>query len=102
MTKLQFKSVASSLKDFEQAGFIDRFQVNGDRVLIMGSTVSYRPEELEILEVSRSEGASDPSEMSVVYAIEARDGRRGTIIDAYGAYGDAEIGQLVSKVKVRS
>lgn len=38
--------------------------------------------------------------MSVIYAIEARDGTRGTLTDAFGAYADAAVGALIDRVPV--
>ena len=38
--------------------------------------------------------------MSVIYAVETRDGTRGTLIDAYGSYADPAIGDLVRRMAV--
>ena len=46
----------------------------------------YKPEQLKIVKVYRFEGFSDPSDMSVIYVIEADDGVIGYTMDAYGAY----------------
>lgn len=52
----------------------------------------YQPDELEIIKVFRFEGVSDPSDMSVVYIIEANDGLQGYSLDAYGVYSEHEEG----------
>ena len=36
--------------------------------------------------------------MSIVYAIESRDGARGTLIDAFGTYSSPDIGTFVDAV----
>lgn len=48
----------------------------------------YRPDELTIIKVYRFEGASDPSDNSVIYVIEANDGTMGYTMDAYGVYSN--------------
>lgn len=48
----------------------------------------YQPEELEILKVFRFEGASDPSDTSILYVIRAHDGMTGYSLDAYGVYSN--------------
>ena len=54
----------------------------------IGSGKIYKPEDLRIIKVYRFEGESDPSDMSVIYVIEANDGLIGYSMDAYGAYSD--------------
>lgn len=48
----------------------------------------YQPEHLKIIRTYRFEGESDPSDSSILYLIEANDGRIGYSIDAYGAYSN--------------
>jgi hypothetical protein len=35
--------------------------------------------------------------MSVLYAVETNDGTKGTILDAYGTYADANLGEFLKK-----
>jgi hypothetical protein len=53
-----------------------------------GSGKTYKPEDLKIIRTYRFEGASDPSDNSILYVIEANDGLVGYSIDAYGAYSN--------------
>lgn len=48
----------------------------------------YKPEDLKIIKTYRFEGESDPSDSSIIYVIEARDGLIGYSMDAYGVYSD--------------
>lgn len=48
----------------------------------------YQPEDLKIIKTYRFEGESDPSDLSVIYLIEAKDGLTGYSLDAYGVYSD--------------
>jgi hypothetical protein len=45
----------------------------------------YKPEELTIIKTYRFEGDSNPSDMCIIYVIEANDGLIGYSMDAYGA-----------------
>lgn len=51
-----------------------------------GKGKSYQPEQLEIVKVYRFEGASDPSDMGILYILRTADGLVGYSLDAYGAY----------------
>jgi hypothetical protein len=48
----------------------------------------------------RFEGISNPDDMSILYAIETSDGRRGTLVDAYGFYSDDETGEFINQVEI--
>jgi hypothetical protein len=47
---------------------------------------SFKPQDLTIVKVFRFEGMTDPSDMSVIYLVEANDGSMGYIVDSYGVY----------------
>ena len=48
----------------------------------------YTPADLTIIKTYRFEGESDPSDSSILYVIEAKDGLIGYSIDAYGVYSN--------------
>jgi hypothetical protein len=47
----------------------------------------------------RFEGPSNPDDMSILYAIEANDGVKGTLVDAYGTYASPEVNQFILEVE---
>lgn len=53
-----------------------------------GSGKFYKAGDLKIIRTYRFEGASDPSDSTILYVIEANDGLIGYSIDAYGAYSN--------------
>jgi len=53
-----------------------------------GKGKGYNPEDLTIIKTFRFEGDSNPSDSSVLYIIEAKDGLIGYSIDAYGVYSN--------------
>jgi hypothetical protein len=52
------------------------------------------------MQVEHFAGVSDPDDMSVVYAIETRDGVRGTLTGAFGVYSDPDGGAFIAGVAV--
>ncbi|MFT3909805.1 MAG: hypothetical protein QM737_10300 [Ferruginibacter sp.] len=48
----------------------------------------YQPEDLKIIRTYRFEGDSDPADSSILYIIEANDGKVGYSLDAYGVYSN--------------
>ena len=50
----------------------------------------YQPEELKIIRTYRFEGESDPADSSILYLLEANDGKIGYSLDSYGAQTNHE------------
>lgn len=91
--------LAKKTNDLTKDGFTDQF------VLVDGGLKSserqkiYKPEDLKILKRWRFEGTSDPGDMDILYAIETNDGSKGSIVDGYGTYSDAELSEFMKCVK---
>ena len=94
-------TLAATLADLERRGFTDHFEAAGEEIRATERNRTFRTDELTIREVYRFEGISDPDDMSIVYAIEARDGTRGTLVDAFGVYANPEVGAVLARVPIR-
>lgn len=74
---------------------VDRLEKRGvaaftytDQGLTADKARFYRSADLQIVKVYRFEGASDPSDMSIVYVFETGDKTYGYSLNAYGVYDD--------------
>ena len=69
-----------------------------------GKGKKYNPEDLTIIKTYRFEGESDPSDSSILYIIEAKDGLHGYSMDAYGVYSnhadEGEYDNFIRKINV--
>ncbi len=101
MSVNQYRSVAEALAELSRRGFTANFEYLDDVFSAVDLGRSFEPEELTIVEHHRFEGASDPDDMAVVYAIESRDGIRGVLVDAFGVYANPRLGEFLRKVKIR-
>ena len=99
---LRYQTVAGAIDGLTQRGFTELFKaVNGGlRAVIAGRTLGAG--DLVIREFHRFEGISDPDDMAIVYALESRDGIRGTLTDAFGVYADPAISAAMSRIPFRS
>ena len=94
-------TMADATRDLDRRGFTAIFEPIGKALHVLGNEKLYQSAELTIVEHHRFEGASDPDEMSVVYAIEARDGTRGILVDAYGVYSNPDLSSFLKDVRMR-
>jgi hypothetical protein len=94
-------TLAGTLADLADRGFTAAFAVAGDGLRAAGTVRTFRAEDLTIREFHRFEGISDPDDMSIVYAIESRDGTRGTLVDAFGVYSNPAVTRVLERVPIR-
>lgn len=99
MEKENMSSMVSILEVLEENGYTTQFKATPKGLVSMVTHRTYHPHEIEINHFYRFEGESNPDDSSIVYAIETKDGMKGTLIDSYGAYSDPEISNFIKKVK---
>jgi len=99
--KEEERSLVSVENRLTKEGFTYDFQVTDGRLhtLDPNLTKSYAPEDVTIVDFYRFEGESNPDDMSILYAIEASDGVKGTISAAYGTYADGDTDDFLKKVE---
>jgi len=78
------------LTRLKEKGYGQELTITEEGAQFEGGERQYSPKQLTIIKVYRFEGASDPADMSVVYAMQADDGERGFLLNAYGPYSDQD------------
>jgi hypothetical protein len=94
------RDMSTVLKKMNEEGFTANFKVTEGHLECLDSNKMYEPSDLVVVNFYRFEGISDPSDNSILYAIEAGDGTRGTLMDAYGAYSDPDVEKFMKQVKI--
>lgn len=101
MKATPYSTVAEAVRGLQARGFQENFEVVADRLSGLDSGRQYRADEVTIVEHHRFEGMSDPDDLSVVYAIEAKDGSRGVLVDAYGVYASPQVSVFLKSVPIK-
>lgn len=94
------KSLSSVMNKAVEDGYKANFEATATGIKETESEKMYAPEDLQVVNFYRFEGASDPADNSILYIIEAPDGVKGTLVDAYGAYSDADVDKMIKKIPV--
>jgi hypothetical protein len=68
---------------------------------MLDSGRTFKADGLTIVEHYLFEGASDPDDMSVVYAIKIDNGLKGIVADAFGVYANPDLGGFLEKVTIQ-
>lgn len=93
------KTLSACTNQMKSEGYTEDFQVINDALTTYGEDNFYQPEDVRIVNFYRFEGTSDPGDNSVLYVIETRDGVKGTLVDAYGAYSDDAVSRFIVRVE---
>jgi hypothetical protein len=94
------ESERSALEALRTRGYTASFVVESGRLRLADGGRVFQPDEVTIREYRRFEGASDPDDMSIVYALESSDGIRGTLVDAFGVYASPGVTAVMDRVKM--
>ncbi len=97
--KTHMKTLSSCMNKLKEDGFKEEYVIKANILRSLDSGEGYTSDHVKILNFYRFEGESDPSDSSILYALETKDGKKGLLIDAYGAYADPDIGKFIVQVE---
>jgi hypothetical protein len=98
-------TLIETLEDLQAEGYTYDFNMTAHALEVHkddGICLTLSPEEFDIIKVYRFEGMTNPSDMSILYAIESKDGLKGTLVSSYGVYADAMSSEMIKKLDTRS
>jgi hypothetical protein len=93
------RTLSATVEDLARRGYTEHFGIAGGLLRALGGGQAFGPNEVAIKEYHRFEGDSDPDEMAIVYAIEAVNGTRGTLVDAFGVYSSPAVSAFLDRVR---
>ena len=94
-------TLTETIEKFRTKQFIHDFRIKENYLVCDDTEEKFSPEELIIERTGRYEGDSNPDDMSVIYAISAKTGTQGILIDAFGAYSNPAISEFIRNVPVK-
>jgi len=101
MSAKRYTNMVETIEELKKSGFTANFEFLDQTFRDVDTGRTFKADELTIVEHYRFEGASDPDDMSVVYAIESDAGPKGIVADAFGVYANPALGRFLEKVKIR-
>ena len=98
-------TLVETLESLQEQGYTYDFNMTAHSLEFHkddGIKLSLSPDDFDIVKVFRFEGMTNPSDMSILYAIESKDGLKGTLVSSYGVYADAMSAEMIKKLDTRS
>ncbi len=93
-----YDTVTEAIKDLKARGYTLDFNLQINALQCFNPDLNLEPEEFEIKETYRFEGATNPSDEEIVYAIESKDGNKGVFVNGYGPSADAVGAEMMKKL----
>ena len=97
--KDEMSSMVTVLNELTEAGYVTQFKASEKGLCSMSTQKVYKPKQVEIAHFYRFEGDSDPGDNAIIYAIETKDGEKGTLIDSFGPEGDRHVDCFIKEVQ---
>jgi len=85
MTRKHFNTLCEATNALAKEGYSADFIAGDTHIVDSKTKVEYTPKDLEIVGHHRFEGMSNPQDDTVIFALQASDGNRGTLIMSHSA-----------------
>lgn len=85
MDKHSFTTLSEAVNTLTSEGYKEDFEAVENSIIALYSKKEYQPKELVIVGSYRFEGMTNPSDQATVFALEASDGTKGTLVMSYSA-----------------
>ncbi len=98
-TTEDMKTLTLCLNRLIKDGYTEDFKATARGLMSLKTEKVYTPEQIKVVDFYRFEGASDPADNSILYAIETQDEVKGTLVDAFGPYADGKVDKFMKDVE---
>lgn len=98
MKERHFDTLSEATNELTKEGFKENFRSGKTKIIGNNSGKEYNPEDLSIVCTCRFDGMTNPEDDSVVFALEATDGNKGTLVMSYGADQGQNV-ELIKKIR---
>ena len=95
-----YTTVTDTLNTLKKEGYVLDFNLKSDCIECKTANMQLHPADFIIDKFFRFEGASNPDDSAIIYAISSKDGSKGTLIDAYGVYADSLTTEMIEKLTI--
>ena len=99
--KENYGTLSETINGLRKEGYTLDFNVAKKRILCHQTNTAFSPQNFEIDKVYRFEGASNPDDQAILYAISSvKFGLKGVLVNGYGISADEATDEIISKLKI--
>jgi quercetin dioxygenase-like cupin family protein len=95
-------TISEVLNQLKERGYTTDFNLGDNCLICHGNSLQLHPDEFVVDKHYRFEGATDPGDQAIVYAISSlKGGEKGVLVNGYGIYSDSMTDEMVNALKTR-
>ena len=95
-------TLSGTLNDLRKEGYVEDFNLQQTCLECRNGELKLFPDNFKVDKYYRFEGASNPSDQAIVYAISSdRYKLKGVLVNAYGIYSDPIADEMLQKLEMR-
>ncbi|PKA82090.1 hypothetical protein ATE92_0215 [Ulvibacter sp. MAR_2010_11] len=98
--KNSYSSLSVAIEALQKEGYTADFNLIEKGVECKKYKTQWEAGELEVTGFYRFEGMTDPGDNTILYLIETNDGKKGLLVDAYGADTGPVSSEMIQKLKM--
>lgn len=99
--KKSYSSLSVAIADLQKQGFTEDFNLIAEGIESKSLKVKWKAGDLEVVKFYRFEGMTDPGDNTILYLIETKGGRKGLLVDVYGADQGEISPEMIKKLSMR-
>ncbi len=95
-------TLSEVLNHLKETGYTTDFNLGDNCLICHGNSLQLHPDEFVVDKHYRFEGATDPGDQAIVYAISSLKGdEKGVLVNGYGIYSDSMTDDMVNALRTR-
>lgn len=92
------KNEKNYIEEYQEKGYTHSYRFNDGQLVDVDSKIGYAPEDIFIIAEHRYEGMSNPSDLSILYVLETKEGNKGTFLMGYGPTANLEAADFFKEI----
>jgi len=98
--KNTYDTLSEAIEALKKKGYDTDFNLVDDGIESKHLKSTWTASQIEVEESFRFEGMTNPGDNSVLYVINTDDGKKGLLVDAYGAYSGQISKEMIEKLRI--
>ena len=98
-----YNTLSETMNDLRKQGYTEDFNLQQNCLECRNGEFQVFADEFQVDQYFRFEGASNPSDSAILYAISSdTKNLKGLLVNGYGIYSETVTDELVEKLKIRN
>ncbi len=94
------ETLSEAINELKKRGYDNDYNLHPEWIECPSKNLKLKPIQFHVDEVHRFEGATNPDDSAVLFAISSTAGMKGVLVDAYGVYSDSLSKEMIDHLQI--